>query len=78
MSYGDIIYRTKERFGVPVVAYNVSGEYAMVKAAADNGWIDEKRVVLEALVSMKRAGADLLITYHALDVARWIREEGQA
>jgi len=78
MSYGDIIYRTKERFGVPVVAYNVSGEYAMVKAAADNGWIDEKRVVLEALVSMKRSGADLLITYHALDVARWIREEGQA
>lgn len=77
LAYGDIIYRTKERFGVPVVAYNVSGEYAMVKAAAANGWIDEKRIVLEALVSMKRAGADLLITYHALDVARWIREEGQ-
>lgn len=76
MAYGDIIYRTKQRFGVPVVAYNVSGEYAMVKAAAANGWIDEKRIVLEALVSMKRAGADLLITYHALDVARWIREEG--
>ena len=74
--YGDIIYRTKERFGVPVAAYNVSGEYAMVKAAAANGWIDEKRIVLEALVSMKRAGADLLITYHALDVACWIREEG--
>ncbi len=78
MAYGDIIYRTKERFGVPVVAYNVSGEYAMVKAAAANGWIDEKRIVLEALVGMKRAGAALLITYHALDVARWIREEGQA
>jgi porphobilinogen synthase len=77
LAYGDIIYRTKERFGVPVVAYNVSGEYAMVKAAAANGWIDEKRIVLEALVSMKRAGADLLITYHALDVARWIREERQ-
>ncbi len=77
MAYGDIIYRTKERFGVPVVAYNVSGEYAMVKAAAANGWIDEKRIVLEALVSMKRAGADLLITYHALDVASWLREEGQ-
>ena len=76
MAYGDIIYRTKERFGVPVVAYNVSGEYAMVKAAAANGWIDEKRIVLEALVGMKRAGADLLITYHALDVANWIREEG--
>lgn len=78
LAYGDIIYRTKERFGVPVVAYNVSGEYAMVKAAAANGWIDEKRIVLEALVSMKRAGADLLITYHALDVASWIREAGQA
>ena len=77
LAYGDIIYRTKERFGVPVVAYNVSGEYAMVKAAATNGWIDEKRIVLEALVSMKRAGADLLITYHALDVASWLREEGR-
>lgn len=76
LAYGDIIYRTKERFGVPVVAYNVSGEYAMVKAAAANGWIDEKRIVMETLVGMKRAGADLLITYHALDVARWIREEG--
>jgi len=77
LAYGDIIYRTKERFGVPVVAYNVSGEYAMVKAAAANGWIDERRIVMEALVSMKRAGADLLITYHALDVAHWLREEGQ-
>ncbi|AFQ43228.1 porphobilinogen synthase [Desulfosporosinus meridiei] len=76
MSYGDIIYRTKERYGIPVAAYNVSGEYAMVKAAAANGWIDEKRIVLEALLSMKRAGADLLITYHALDVAGWLREEG--
>ncbi|MCB8817305.1 porphobilinogen synthase [Desulfosporosinus shakirovi] len=75
LSYGDIIYRTKEKYGVPLVAYNVSGEYAMVKAAAANGWIDEKRIVLEALLSMKRAGADLLITYHALDVARWLREE---
>ncbi|MGI6119792.1 MAG: porphobilinogen synthase [Desulfosporosinus sp.] len=78
MAYGDIIYRTKKRFGVPVAAYNVSGEYAMVKAAAANGWLDEKRIVLEALVSMKRAGADLIITYHALDVANWLREEGQA
>jgi porphobilinogen synthase len=75
MAYGDIMYRTKERFGVPVAAYNVSGEYAMVKAAAAKGWIDEKRIVMEALVSMKRAGADLLITYHALDVARWLNEE---
>ena len=78
LAYGDIIYRTKERFGVPVAAYNVSGEYAMVKAAAANGWIDEKRIVLEAMVGMKRAGADLLITYHALDVASWLREEGSA
>jgi porphobilinogen synthase len=76
LAYGDIIYRTKEKFGVPVAAYNVSGEYAMVKAAAANGWIEEKRIVLEALVGMKRAGADLLITYHALDVASWLKEEG--
>ncbi|MHB1653998.1 MAG: porphobilinogen synthase [Desulfitobacteriaceae bacterium] len=73
MAYGDIIFRTKQRFGVPVAAYNVSGEYAMVKAAAANGWIDEQRVVMEILVGMKRAGADLLITYHALDVARWVK-----
>ncbi|WP_407310720.1 porphobilinogen synthase [Desulfosporosinus sp. SB140] len=74
MAFGDIIYRTKERFGLPVAAYNVSGEYAMVKAASANGWIDEKRIVMEALISIKRAGADLLITYHALDVARWLKE----
>ncbi|AET66974.1 delta-aminolevulinic acid dehydratase [Desulfosporosinus orientis DSM 765] len=75
LSYGDIIYRTKQKYGIPLAAYNVSGEYAMVKAAAEKGWIDEKRIVMEALLSMKRAGADLLITYHALDVARWLREE---
>ncbi|AFM40911.1 delta-aminolevulinic acid dehydratase [Desulfosporosinus acidiphilus SJ4] len=74
LAYGDIICRTKDRFGLPIAAYNVSGEYAMVKAAAANGWIDEKRIVMEALVSMKRAGADLVITYHALDAARWLRE----
>lgn len=74
MVYGDIIYRTKQRFGLPVAAYNVSGEYAMVKAAAAKGWIDEERIVLETLVSMKRAGADLIITYHALDVARWLQK----
>lgn len=72
--YGDIMYRTKQRFGLPVAAYNVSGEYAMVKAAAANGWIDEERIVLETLVSMKRAGADMIITYHALDVARWLQK----
>lgn len=75
LAYGDITYRTKEQFGRPIAAYNVSGEYAMVKAAAEKGWIDEKRVVMESLVSMKRAGADLIITYHALDAARWIKEE---
>jgi porphobilinogen synthase len=74
LAYGDITYRTKQRFGVPVVAYNVSGEYSMVKAAAAQGWIDEERIVMEALVSMKRAGADLIITYHALDVARWLQK----
>lgn len=74
MVYGDIIHRTKQRFGLPVAAYNVSGEYAMVKAAAAKGWIDEERIVLETLVSMKRAGADLIITYHALDVARWLQK----
>lgn len=72
LAFGDITYRTKQRFGVPVVAYNVSGEYSMVKAAAANGWIEEKRIVMEILVGMKRAGADLIITYHALDVAHWL------
>lgn len=76
LAYGDIISRTKERFGIPVAAYNVSGEYAMVKAAALNGWIDEKRIVMESMVSFKRAGANLIITYHALDIARWLREDG--
>ena len=58
----------------PVATYNVSGEYAMVKAAAANGWIDEKRIVLETLTSMKRAGADIIITYHAIDVANWLKD----
>ncbi|MBQ5821687.1 MAG: porphobilinogen synthase, partial [Selenomonadaceae bacterium] len=57
----------------PVAVYNVSGEYAMVKAAAANGWIDEKRIVLETLTSMKRAGADIIITYHAIDAAKWLK-----
>lgn len=74
LAYGDITYRTKQRFGVPVVAYNVSGEYSMVKAAAAKGWIDEERIVMEALVSMKRAGADMIITYHALDIAQWLQK----
>lgn len=74
LSYLDIIWRVKERFEFPTVCYNVSGEYAMVKAAAEKGWIDEKRIVLEELLSMKRAGADLIITYHAKDAARWLAE----
>lgn len=74
LAYMDIIRRVKEEFNYPVAAYNVSGEYAMVKAAAKNGWIDERRVVLEALTGMKRAGADIILTYHAKDVARWLKE----
>jgi porphobilinogen synthase len=74
LAYLDIVARVKERFGVPVAAYNVSGEYAMVKAAAASGWIDERRIVLETLTSIKRAGADMILTYHALDVAQWLRQ----
>ncbi|WP_457679141.1 porphobilinogen synthase [Thermovibrio sp.] len=74
LSYLDIIRRVKETFKYPTAAYNVSGEYAMVKAAAQKGWIDERRVVLETLTSIKRAGADLILTYHALDAARWLKE----
>jgi porphobilinogen synthase len=70
----DIIRRVKDEFGYPTAAYNVSGEYALVKAAAANGWVDEKRLVLETLTSLKRAGADLIITYHAKDAARWLKE----
>ncbi len=74
LAYMDVIRRVKETFKYPVAAYNVSGEYAMVKAAAMKGWIDEKKVVLETLLSMKRAGADLILTYHAKDAAKWLRE----
>ncbi|KMK93980.1 porphobilinogen synthase [Rossellomorea marisflavi] len=74
LSYLDIMRDVKDRFNAPVVAYNVSGEYSMVKAAAQNGWIDEKGIVMEKLVSMKRAGADLIVTYHAKDAARWLSE----
>lgn len=72
LAYLDIIKSARERFDLPLVAYNVSGEYAMVKAAAQNGWIDEKKIVSENMIAIKRAGADIIITYHALDVARWI------
>ena len=75
LAYMDIIRDVKNSFPVPVVAYNVSGEYSMVKAAAQNGWIDEKSVVLETLLGMKRAGSDLIITYHAKDVCRWLEEK---
>jgi len=73
LPYLDVIRRVREAFPeIPTAAYNVSGEYAMIKAAAANGWLDEERVVLETLLSIKRAGADLIITYHALDAARWL------
>lgn len=74
LAYLDIIRRVKERFQVPVAAYNVSGEFAMVKAAAAKGWIDERRVTLEILTSIRRAGADMILTYHARDVAKWLRD----
>jgi porphobilinogen synthase len=67
-----VLRRVRETTDLPVAAYNVSGEYAMVKAAAQNGWLDEQRAVLEALTGIKRAGADIIITYHAPDVARWL------
>ncbi len=73
LAYMDVICRVKEATNLPVAAYNVSGEYAMVKAAALNGWIDEERVVMETLLGFKRAGADLILTYHAKDAARWLQ-----
>jgi porphobilinogen synthase len=73
LAYMDIIRRVKDRFGVPVAAYNVSGEFAMVKAAAQKGWIDERRIALEILTSIKRAGADMILTYFARDAARWLK-----
>lgn len=75
LCYLDIVRQVRDKINRPVAVYNVSGEYAMVKAAAQNGWIDEKRIVLETLTSMKRAGADIIITYHAIDVAKWLKEE---
>src|SRR5882724_7390939 len=74
LAYLDIIHRVKKQFGLPTAAYAVSGEYAMIKAAAANGWIDERAVTLESLLAMRRAGADILITYAAADVARWLKE----
>jgi porphobilinogen synthase len=72
LAYLDVLARARQRFDLPLAAYNVSGEYAMIKAAAANGWLDEKRVVLEVLTAIKRAGADIVITYHAKEAARWL------
>lgn len=72
LSYLDIIRRAKDEFNIPIAAYNVSGEFSMVKAAAEKGWIDEKRIVREILTSIKRAGSDIIITYHARDMADWL------
>ena len=74
LPYLDVIARARERFDLPLAAYSVSGEYAMLKAAAQNGWLDERSAVLEALTGIKRAGADIILTYHARDAARWLRE----
>jgi len=73
LAYLDVIRRVRDTFNYPVAAYNVSGEYAMVKAAAQQGWLDEKQVVLEILTAIKRAGADIILTYHAKEVARWLQ-----
>jgi porphobilinogen synthase len=75
LGYLDVVRSVRERFPeLPVAAYNVSGEYAMVKAAAANGWLDERAVVLEALRGIRRAGADLVVTYHAKDAAAWLQK----
>lgn len=76
MPYLDIVRRVKDEFKAPTYVYQVSGEYAMLKAAAQNGWLDEKACVLEALLGMKRAGADGILTYFSMDVARWLKQEG--
>ncbi|MEC5161731.1 MULTISPECIES: porphobilinogen synthase [unclassified Janthinobacterium] len=78
MAYLDIVGKIRAACLLPVAAYNVSGEYAMVKAAAAKGWIDERQLVLEILLGMKRAGADIIISYHALDAARWLADGGEA
>ena len=75
LPYLDIIRRVKDTFRMPTYAYQVSGEYAMLKAAAQHGWIEEKRCMMEALLAFKRAGADGILTYYALDAGRWLRDE---
>ena len=74
LSYLDVIRQARERFDHPLAAYNVSGEYSMVKAAAERGWVDEKAVTLELLTAIQRAGADITLTYHAKEAARWLKE----
>jgi porphobilinogen synthase len=73
LSYLDVIRRAKDSFNIPIAAYNVSGEFSMVKAAAANGWIDEERITKEILLSIRRAGADIILTYHARDIAKWLK-----
>ncbi len=72
LAYLDVIRRVKDTFGLPTAAYQVSGEYALIKAAAERGWVDEKRIAMESLLGIKRAGADMILTYFGKDVARWI------
>ena len=74
MPYLDVLHAVKERISLPLVSYQVSGEYSMIKAAALQGWIDEKKIVLESILAFKRAGADLIITYYALEIAAWLKE----
>jgi porphobilinogen synthase len=78
LAYLDVIRQARDEFSVPLLAYNVSGEYAMIKAAAQLGWIDERRVTLETLTAIKRAGAGRIITYHAKEAARWLRDDAIA
>ena len=75
LAYLDVIRQARDRFDHPLAAYNVSGEYSMIKAASARGWVDEKTVTLEMLTAIKRAGADIILSYHAKDVARWLRED---
>jgi porphobilinogen synthase len=77
LPYLDVIRVIRDAFDLPLVAYNVSGEYAMIKAAVAAGMLDERRTVLETLIAFRRAGADAIMTYHALDAARWLREDQQ-
>jgi porphobilinogen synthase len=74
LAYLDVLREAAQTFSAPLAVYNVSGEYSMVKAAAERGWIDERRIVMETLTAFKRAGADIIITYHALDAVSWIKE----